>query len=51
MNVRIERVMNFESLDAKIMPNRALDQKICVLKAFRGKMVFSGGSEVILKFL
>jgi hypothetical protein len=44
MNVRIERVMNYENLDAKIVENVALVQKIWVLNAFKGKMVILGGS-------
>jgi hypothetical protein len=31
--------------------NGALDEKIWALEAFRGKMVFLGGSGVILRFL
>jgi hypothetical protein len=33
------------------MENGALDQKIWALEAFRGKMVFLGGSGAILEFL
>jgi hypothetical protein len=43
--------MNFEHLGTRIMENGALDQKIWALEAFRGKIVFSGGSEAILEFL
>jgi hypothetical protein len=32
--------MNSEILGARIRENRALDQKIWALEAFRGKMVF-----------
>jgi hypothetical protein len=51
MNARIERAMNYENSGARIMWNGALDQKIWVLEAFRVKMVFLGGSEIILEFL
>jgi hypothetical protein len=44
MNARIERVMNFENLGAKIMRNRALDEKIWALEAFKDKAVILGGS-------
>jgi hypothetical protein len=33
------------------MENGAWNQKIWALEAFEGKIVFSGGSEVILEFL
>jgi hypothetical protein len=32
MNVRIERAMNSKNFDARIMKNRALDQKIWLWK-------------------
>jgi hypothetical protein len=51
MNARIERAMNSENLGARIMRNGALDQKIWVLEACKGKMVFSGGFGATLKFL
>jgi hypothetical protein len=51
MNARIERSINSESLDARIMRNRALDQKIWALESFRGKTVCSGGFGVIREFL
>jgi hypothetical protein len=47
MNARIDRAINFESLGANITENGALDQKVRTLEAFRGKMVFSGGSRAI----
>jgi hypothetical protein len=40
MNARIERATNFEKLDARIMWNGALDQKILALEAGRGKWSF-----------
>jgi hypothetical protein len=43
--------MNSENLGERITENRAWKQKIRDLEAFRGKMVFSGGSGVILEFL
>jgi hypothetical protein len=43
--------MNFENLGIGIVENRAFDEKIWALKDFRGKMVFLGGSGVILEFL
>jgi hypothetical protein len=43
--------MDSENLGARIMENRALDQKICALKAFGGKTNFLGVSRVILEFL
>jgi hypothetical protein len=33
------------------MRDRALDQKICSLEDYRGKMVFLGGFRVFLEFL
>jgi hypothetical protein len=42
MNACIERMRNSENLGVRIMENGALDRKIWALKAFRGKMVFSG---------
>ncbi len=39
MNARIERATNFEKLDARIMWNGALDQKIWALEVLKGKMV------------
>jgi hypothetical protein len=51
MNAGTERAMNFENLGARIMGNSVLDQDIWALEAFRGKMVFSGGSGPILEFL
>jgi hypothetical protein len=51
MNARIERAMNSENLGARIIRNGALDQKICALEACRGKIVFLGGSRVVLEFL
>jgi hypothetical protein len=45
MNARIERAMNSENLGARITENEALDQSIWTLEAFKGKIVFSGGSE------
>jgi hypothetical protein len=41
MNAGIERVVNSENLDARIMENGALDRKTWALEAFSGKMVFS----------
>jgi hypothetical protein len=35
--------MNFEKLGARIMENRALDQKIWGLEAVRGKTIFLRG--------
>jgi hypothetical protein len=43
--------MNSEKLGARITGKGALDQKIWALEVFRGKIVFSGGSRAILKFL
>jgi hypothetical protein len=37
MNARIERAMNSENLGARIIENRALDQKIWALEAFGAK--------------
>jgi predicted amidohydrolase len=37
MNAKIERAMNSENLDVRLMRNRALDQKIWALEASRGK--------------
>jgi hypothetical protein len=51
MNARTERVMNSKNLGARIMRNGALDQKIWALEAYMGKMVFLGGSGLILEFL
>jgi hypothetical protein len=51
MNARIERPMNSENLGARIMQNGALDQDIWALEAFRGKIVFLGGSGAILDCL
>jgi hypothetical protein len=51
MSARIERGMNSENLGGRIMRNGALDQKIWALEAFKGKMIFSGGSRVILEYL
>jgi hypothetical protein len=42
MNARIERMVNAMNLSVRITVNRALDQKIWAMKAFRGKTVFSG---------
>jgi hypothetical protein len=42
MNARIERMVNAMNLSVRITENRALDQKIWAMKAFRGKTVFSG---------
>jgi hypothetical protein len=42
--------MNADNLDARIMRNGALDQKIWALETYRGKTDFSGGSGVILEF-
>jgi hypothetical protein len=43
--------MNSENLGTRIMENRASNEKIWALEAFRGKMVFLGGCGAILKFL
>jgi hypothetical protein len=43
--------MNSENLGTRIVENRALNQKIWALEAFRVKTVLSGGSRVILEFL
>jgi hypothetical protein len=43
--------MNSENLGLRIMANKAWNQKIWALEAFRPKAVFSGGSGVILEFL
>jgi hypothetical protein len=51
MNARIERAMNCENFGARIMENRALDQKIWALEAYRGNTVFSRCSRTILEFL
>jgi hypothetical protein len=51
MNVGKEGMLNCENLGARIMGNRALDQKIWGLEAFRGKTLFLGGSGPILEFL
>jgi hypothetical protein len=51
MDARIETLMNSKNLGTRIMENRAWNQKIWPLVAFRGKTVFSGGSGVILDFL
>jgi hypothetical protein len=51
MNARIERVVNSENLSARIVENGGWNQKIWALEAFRGKMVFFGGSGAILDFL
>jgi hypothetical protein len=51
MNVGMKRAMNSETLGARIIRNRALDQKIWAFEVFRGKTVFLGGSGVILEFL
>jgi hypothetical protein len=44
INGIIERATISENLGARMVKNGALDQKIWALEAFRGKMVFSGGS-------
>jgi hypothetical protein len=44
MNGIIERATISENLGARMAKNGALDQKIWALEAFRGKMVFLGGS-------
>jgi hypothetical protein len=41
----------FENLGVRITKNGAWNQKIWALKAFRGKMVFLGGSGPIPEFL
>jgi hypothetical protein len=51
MNARIERVMNYRNLGARITENRALDKMIWAFEAFNGKTVFSRGSGQILEFL
>jgi hypothetical protein len=43
--------MNSKNLGARMMENRAWNQNIWALEAFRGKMVFLGGSGAILEFL
>jgi hypothetical protein len=43
--------MNSENFGTRIMWNEALDQKIWVLKDYRGTTVLSGGSTVFLGFL
>jgi hypothetical protein len=40
MNACIESAMNYENLGARITENRALDQKIWAIEAFRGKTIF-----------
>jgi hypothetical protein len=40
MNACIESAMNYENLGARITENRALDQKIWALEAFRAKQSF-----------
>jgi hypothetical protein len=51
MNAGIERAMNSKNLGTRIMENGSLDRKIWGLKAFRGKIIFLGGSGAILEFL
>jgi hypothetical protein len=43
MNARIERAMNFENLVIRITENSVPDRKICALKDFKDKTIFSGG--------
>jgi hypothetical protein len=43
--------MNSKNLSARIMENRAWNQKIWAMEAFGGKTIFLGGSGVILEFL
>jgi hypothetical protein len=50
-NARIEKAVNSENLGTRITENEAWNQKIWALEAFRGKMVFWGGSGAILEFL
>jgi hypothetical protein len=51
MNARIERVVNSKNLVARIMLNKALDQKIRALEALKGKMINSGSSGEFLESL
>jgi hypothetical protein len=43
--------MNCKNLGTRIMENGALDRKIWALEVFKGKTVFSGGSEGICGIL
>jgi hypothetical protein len=49
MNARLERAMNSMNLGIRIMENRALNQKIWALEAFKDKTIILGGSRVILE--
>jgi hypothetical protein len=51
MNARTERAVNFENLDARIVENRALDQKIWAYEVLGGKVVISRGFCGILEGL
>jgi hypothetical protein len=43
-------MMNSKKLGARIRENEALGQKIWALEAFKGKIVFLGGSKEFLEF-
>jgi hypothetical protein len=43
-------MMNSENLGTRITENGALDRKIWALEALKGKIVFSGGSGVLVEF-
>jgi hypothetical protein len=43
-------MMNSKKLGARIRENEALGQKIWALEAFKGKIVFLGGSKEFFEF-